>query len=223
VRSSYARELMRTQELHASYLATVQALSAAVEAKDEYTGGHIQRVHGLGMLLASAVAPQDIHEPQLAYGFLLHDIGKLAVPDAVLTKPGKLDEDEWALMRGHPEAGVRILQSVPFLDCALGVVLHHHERWDGAGYPRGLAGEEIPLWARIFAVVDTVDAITSDRPYRKAAPLETAIEEVLAGAGTQFDPRCAEAFSALDADRVAALLEHRPAVVDLRAPVDRRA
>jgi diguanylate cyclase (GGDEF)-like protein len=217
VRASYARELLRTRELHASYLATVQTLAAAVEAKDDYTGGHIHRVHELGMLLARALAPDDADDPQLAYGFLLHDIGKLAVPDDVLTKPGKLSEREWDLMKTHPEAGARILEKIPFLDRALDVVLHHHERWDGAGYPHGLAGEAIPLWARIFAVVDAVDAITSDRPYRRGRPLSVAVEQVLEGSGAQFDPRCAEAFAGLDVVAVEALLEHRPDT-GLRSP-----
>ncbi len=211
VRRAYAGELARTQELHASYLATVHALAAAVEAKDGYTGGHIQRVHELGILLARRLVPGDAEDPQLAYGFLLHDVGKLAVPDAVLTKPGKLTKREWVLIRRHPEAGARILAGISFLDRALDVVLHHHERWDGKGYPHGLAGEQIPAWARIFAVVDAVDAITSDRPYRRAQPLSVAVERVLADAGAQFDPACAEAFAALDPHAVQALLEHRPA------------
>jgi ribonuclease P protein subunit RPR2 len=176
----------------------VRALAAAVEAKDGYTGEHIQRVHEIGLLLARAVAPDQAGDPQLAYGFLLHDIGKLSVPDAVLKKPGPLDDREWALMRRHPEAGARILDAVPFLDRALDVVLRHHERWDGRGYPGGLGSDEIPLWARIFAVADTVDAITSDRPYRLGRPLDDAIDEILARAGSQFDPDCAEALGDLD-------------------------
>ena len=198
LRESFGRELRRAQDLEHSYFATVRALAIAVEAKDDYTGGHIQRVHDLGLVLARAVAPAEADEAQLAYGFLLHDVGKLAVPDAVLTKPGRLNDEEWRLMRAHPEVGMRILGGIPFLDRALDVVLHHHERWDGQGYPHGLAGERIPLWARLFAVVDTVDAITSDRPYRCGQPLETAIGAVLAGAGTQFDPACAAAMAALD-------------------------
>jgi ribonuclease P protein subunit RPR2 len=198
VRTSYSRELRRTRELELSYLATVRALAAAVEAKDGYTGGHIQRVHGLGLLLARAVVPEEADDAQLSYGFLLHDIGKLAVPDAVLTKAGALSDEEWATMRSHPEAGVRILSEVAFLDRALDVVLHHHERWDGGGYPRGLAGEQIPIWARIFSVVDTVDAMTSDRPYRAALPLDAALAELRLKSGTQFDPRCVEAFTRLD-------------------------
>jgi len=207
VRESYGRELQRLAQLEGSYLATVQALATAVEAKDGYTGEHIRRVHALGLLLAAALIPEEVDDPQLSYGFLLHDVGKLSVPDAVLVKPGKLDDEEWQLIRRHPEAGARILRSVPFLDRALDVVLHHHERWDGGGYPSRQRGEQIPTWARIFAVVDTVDAMTSDRPYRAALPLETATRAVLDNAGAQFDPRCAEAFASLDREEILNLLE----------------
>jgi ribonuclease P protein subunit RPR2 len=198
VRESFGRELRRAAELERSYFHTVRALAAAVEAKDGYTGAHIQRVHEIGLLLAKAIAPAEADDPQLAYGFLLHDIGKLSVPDAVLKKPGPLTDSEWMLMRRHPEAGARILDAVPFLDRAVDVVLHHHERWDGRGYPSGLEGEGIPLWARIFAIADTVDAITSNRPYRPGRPLEHAVEEIVARAGTQFDPACAHAMADLD-------------------------
>ena len=198
VRESFGRELRRARELERSYFNTVRALAAAVEAKDGYTGAHIQRVHAIGLLLARTVAPDQADDPQLAYGFLLHDIGKLSVPDAVLKKPGPLTDGEWTLMRRHPEAGARILDAIPFLDRAVDVVLHHHERWDGRGYPAGLQADGIPLWARIFAVADTVDAITSNRPYRAGRPLDEAVEEVVARAGTQFDPDCAHAMSDID-------------------------
>ena len=198
VRESFGRELRRARELERSYFHTVRALAAAVEAKDGYTGAHIQRVHAIGLLLAREIAPAESDNPQLAYGFLLHDIGKLSVPDAVLKKPGPLTDSEWLLMRRHPEAGAQILDSIPFLDRAVDVVLHHHERWDGRGYPAGLQADGIPLWARIFAVADTVDAITSDRPYRRGRPLEQAVDEIVARAGTQFDPDCANAIADLD-------------------------
>jgi HD-GYP domain-containing protein (c-di-GMP phosphodiesterase class II) len=212
MRHGYSREVRHGLELEAMYLATVRALAAAVEAKDDSTGGHIHRVHELGLLLAREVAPEMVDDPQLAYGFLLHDIGKLAVPDAVLTKPGKLDEEEWEPIRGHPEAGGRILAAIPFLDGALDIVLHHHERWDGRGYPHGLAGEAISLAARIFAVVDTVDAITSDRPYRAGRPLAAAMKVLGAEAGKQFDPACVDGWRSPDEAAVGELLEHRPAV-----------
>lgn len=198
VRESFGRELRRARELERSYFHTVRALAAAVEAKDGYTGAHIQRVHAIGLLLAREIAPEQAADPQLAYGFLLHDIGKLSVPDAVLKKPGPLSDGEWMLMRRHPEAGAKILDAIPFLDRAVDVVLHHHERWDGRGYPAGLQEERIPLWARIFSVADTVDAITSNRPYRRGRPLEQAVDEIVARAGTQFDPDCVQALADLD-------------------------
>ena len=198
VRASFGRELRRARELELSYFHTVRALAAAVEAKDGYTGAHIQRVHSIGLLLARDIAPEQAADPQLAYGFLLHDIGKLSVPDAVLKKPGPLTDTEWTLMRRHPEDGARILDEIPFLDRAVDVVLHHHERWDGRGYPGGLYEDGIPLWARIFAVADTVDAITSNRPYRPGRPLEEAVEEIVSRAGTQFDPDCVQALANLD-------------------------
>ncbi|MEY2534756.1 MAG: hypothetical protein QOF29_2666, partial [bacterium] len=119
-----------------------------------------------------------------------------------LAKPAPPTHTEWSLMRRHPEAGARILSAVPFLGRAIDVVMHHHERWDGRGYPDGLEADGIPLWARIFAVADTIDAITSDRPYRRGRPLEDAVEEVVARAGTQFDPACADALAAIDAGAV---------------------
>jgi ribonuclease P protein subunit RPR2 len=207
VRASYSLELQRLSQLEESYVATVTALANAVEAKDGYTGEHIRRVHDLGLLLARSVMPDQVDDPQLAYGFLLHDVGKLSVPDAILNKPGRLDEDEWALMRRHPEEGVRILRSVPFLDSALDIVRHHHERWDGNGYPDGRLGEEIPVSARVFAIVDTVDAMTSDRPYRAGLPLAVATQELINHAGTQFDPEFVEAFAALDPREIEALLQ----------------
>lgn len=211
IRESYGRELHRLADLEASYHATVEALAAAVESKDDTTGGHIRRVCQLGLLLAKAHLGAAADDPQLAYGFLLHDVGKLAVPDAVLNKPGQLDAAEWALIREHPEAGARILAQVPFLDRAIEVVLHHHERWDGTGYPSGLRGEAIPMWARLFAIVDTVDAMTSDRPYRAGMPLQEALTEVRAMSGSQFDPACVETFLSLPCDEVQAMLErHEP-------------
>jgi ribonuclease P protein subunit RPR2 len=164
-------------------------------------------VRRLGLLLAADIAPRDASDPQMAYGFLLHDIGKLAVPDAILRAPGRLSEKEWALMRRHPEEGVRILAEIPFLDRALDVVRHHHERWDGGGYPDALRGEEIPLWARIFSVVDALDAITAERPYRPARSYESALDEIRTHSGTQFDPAVVEALERLDPARIQPLLE----------------
>jgi ribonuclease P protein subunit RPR2 len=185
----------------------VRALAGAVAARDGCTGRHIDRVSELALLLAREVAPRDAGDPQMAFGFLLHDVGKLSVPDAILRKAGPLTEAEFRTMRRHPDDGARILRELGFLDAALDVVRHHHERWDGRGYPDGLAGARIPLWARIFAVADTVDAITSRRPYRRARSLDDAIAVLRAESGGQFDPECVDAFLRLDRDRVTELLE----------------
>jgi HD-GYP domain-containing protein (c-di-GMP phosphodiesterase class II) len=205
---SVSIERRRSKALAETYGVTVEALATAIEAKDHTTGGHIERVRRLGLLLAAeAASPRETRDPQMAYGFLLHDIGKLAVPDAILRAPRRLTDEEWALMRRHPEEGVRMLSNVPFLDRALDVVHYHHERWDGGGYPEGLSGEEIPLWARIFAVVDALDAITAERPYRPAQSYEKAVEEIRSHAGTQFDPAVVDALERLDPAAVKPLLE----------------
>jgi HD-GYP domain-containing protein (c-di-GMP phosphodiesterase class II) len=204
---SLAVERRRGRALAMSYGVTVEALATAIEAKDLTTGGHIERVRRLGLLLASEIVPRETRDSQMAYGFLLHDIGKLAVPDAILRAPGRLTEEQWALMRGHPEEGVRMLSTVPFLDRALDVVRHHHERWDGGGYPDGLRGEEIPLWARIFSVVDALDAMTAERPYRSARSYQAALEEIRRHSGTQFDPMVVEALERIHPAAVEPLLE----------------
>jgi HD-GYP domain-containing protein (c-di-GMP phosphodiesterase class II) len=127
-------------------------------------------------------------------GSLLHDVGKIGVSDTILLKPGKLTEEEWVAMRRHPEIGYNMLRQVKFLEAPAEIILSHHERWDGKGYPRGLRGEDIPLGARIFMVVDTFDSMTSDRPYRKALATQKALDEVLRCRGAQFDPEVVEAF-----------------------------
>ena len=207
VARSWVTERRRGRALTESYAVTVQALATAIEAKDHTTGGHIERVRDLGLLLARELGARDTRDPQMAYGFLLHDVGKLAVPDSVLRHPGALSDEARAVMRRHPDEGVRILKEIPFLDRALDVVRHHHERWDGTGYPEGLAGEEIPLWARIFAVVDALDAMTADRPYRAAMSYEDALAEIRRHAGTQFDPNVVDTLEAIDPDAVTCLLE----------------
>ena len=184
--------------LEASYRTTVRALAAALELRDDQTGAHAERVTELALHLAERVAPELVSDTELEYGFLLHDLGKIGVPDAIVLKPGPLDDDEMETMRRHVELGEQIVERIPYLGgLARGVIAAHHERWDGNGYPRGLAGEDIPLPARIFAVVDAFDAMTNDRPYRKALAVEEALREIRAGAGTQFDPDVVRAFAAL--------------------------
>jgi HD-GYP domain-containing protein (c-di-GMP phosphodiesterase class II) len=182
-------------QLQDSYGTTVRALAAALELRDDITGGHAERVTRLALLLAERVAPDLSEDPQLEYGFLLHDVGKIGVPDAVLQKPGQLNVDERRLIERHPEHGARILREVPYLDgVALDIVIAHHERWDGGGYPLGLVGTGIPLAARIFALADAFDAMTNDRPYRAALSRSEALAELERCAGVQFDPGLTCAF-----------------------------
>ena len=186
-------------DLEASYEDTLEALITALDFRDNETHGHSRRVVEYAVLVAKSLG---VREPELTWirrGAILHDVGKIGVPDAILRKPGKLDAAEWEEMKKHPEMGYRMLQHVPFLEPALPIVLAHQERWDGSGYPRGLRGEAIPLGARIFAAVDTFDAMTSDRPYRAALSIDAARDEIRRFAGIQFDPRVAEAFLAIDA------------------------
>jgi putative nucleotidyltransferase with HDIG domain len=192
-------ELSRTlRDLESTYSQTLWTLVAALDAREHETGDHSQRVVRYSLAIARRIGLPEAELPDLGRGALLHDIGKIGVPDAILLKPGKLDEAEWAEMRRHPRIGYEILRSIDFLARSAEVVLTHQERWDGGGYPRGLAGEEIPIAARIFAIADTYDAMTSDRPYRKALSAQMARDEIARCAGTQFDRRCAEAFLSMD-------------------------
>jgi putative two-component system response regulator len=172
----------------------VRALAAAVEARDGYTGGHIERVASLALRLSDLVAPGLTGDPRVEFGYLLHDLGKLGVADAVLLKPGRLDDDELAAMRAHVEIGTRLLEPIPGFEPVREIVLCHHERWDGRGYPRGLGGDEIPLPARLFAICDSYDAMTTDRPYRQRLAPAAVERELRESAGSQFDPAVVDAF-----------------------------
>ncbi len=198
LRETFKEERARSLQLARSYAATVRALSNAVEARDAYTGKHAERVAAYGIQIAGALGLPRPEAPEIEFGFLLHDIGKLAIPDAILYKPGELTDEERALMAKHPEIGAAILGEIEFLADAAKVVRSHHERWDGSGYPDGLAGEEIPLAARVFALADVFDALTSDRPYRPASSIDEARGMIVAGAGTHFDPQIVAAFIAID-------------------------
>lgn len=177
--------------------AIIEALASAVEAKDRATAGHCNRVTSLAGSIAAALDPALGINRQLLYGFKLHDVGKIGIPEEILFKAGRLTEQEWEVMRTHPALGNQIIAPVGLGDEVTEVVLHHHERWDGSGYPNGLRGEDIPLGARIFAVADAFDAMTSDRPYRKATPCHQAKAEIQGKSGGQFDPQAVEAFPAL--------------------------
>ncbi len=181
-------------QISETYTLTLEALVTALDARECETGNHSQRVVRATLAIADRLGIVGEVREHIGRGALLHDIGKIGVPDQVLLKPGKLTEEEWDEMRKHPEIGARILSGISFLAPAAEIVLAHQERWDGKGYPRGLVGEEIPIGARIFAVADTLDAITSDRPYRRGRSLNYAREEIGRHAGTQFDPQVVESF-----------------------------
>jgi putative nucleotidyltransferase with HDIG domain len=169
-------------------------LTGAIEARDPYTRGHSARVTEIAEAVACRLGWSEERLESLRIGGPLHDIGKLAVSDEVLRKEGRLDESELAQIREHPKIGARILLRMAALREAIPYVLYHHERWDGHGYPSGKAGEEIPLGARVLAIADAFDAMTSDRPYRRALTREQALAEIERCAGTQFDPRIAQVF-----------------------------
>jgi putative nucleotidyltransferase with HDIG domain len=198
LRETFKQERARAQELRRSYMATVRALSNAVEARDAYTGKHAERVAAYGLELARKFPSELVLTPELEFGFLLHDVGKVAIPDAILYKPSSLDDDERALMSRHPVIGAEIVQGIEFLGEAADVVRSHHERWDGAGYPDHLAADRIPMAARVFSVADVLDALTTDRPYRPACSLRYARAMITAEKGTQFDPRVVDAFNSID-------------------------
>jgi response regulator RpfG family c-di-GMP phosphodiesterase len=200
----YARDLSRIVQieraqrrlLQHAYRQTVSALTDALEAKSRASRRHALRVHRYALELTEAIDASLLDDPSLEYGFLLHDIGKIGIPDAILEKRGPLRPDERLLMQQHPLIGTELLGDVPLLDGeGLQVVRSHHERWDGRGYPDGLAEEEIPPGARIFAVADALDAMTTDRPYRERLSWEEAVDEILRESGHQFDPRVVSAFA----------------------------
>jgi CHASE2 domain-containing sensor protein len=182
------------QQLLEGYTGTIRALAAAIEAKDKYTRGHSLRVTELTMMGAVSLNLSADESSILEYAAILHDIGKIGISGDILTKPGRLDDAELEQIRRHPEIGAGIIENVPFLKGAGEIVLHHHERYDGKGYPSGLAGENIPLGSRLIAVADTYDSMTSNRAYRPAMDISVAIEEVSKCTGTQFCPVAVKAF-----------------------------
>ena len=188
------------EEIEVTHSATLDALSTALDYRDNETEGHSQRVVRYSIEIGRLLGLGKHDTVVLARGTLLHDIGKIGVPDAVLWKPGKLTEEEWVEMRKHVEYGYRMLKHIPFLQDAAMIVLHHQERYDGTGYPQGLKGDDIVIGARIFAIADTYDAMTTDRPYRKALTDPDAREEIIRCSGSQFDPDVVEAFFKIPAE-----------------------
>lgn len=206
-----ADEMMLSQ-LKAAYKATLRALANAIEARDPYTRDHVDRVNAYAQAMAKDLRWDDERREMLEFGAILHDIGKIQVFESILRKTGPLAAKEWKDMRQHPIVGAKMIEDIPFLAPAVPMVLHHHERWDGTGYPDKLSGQDIPEEARLLAVVDAFDAMTSDRPYRAAIDVETAYALVVAEAGKQFDLSMVESFKRCwernEFQEIAALEQH---------------
>ena len=200
-------ELTETvSKLHRAYDMTIEALGAAIDLKDSETLRHCKSVAELSLQIATRYGLSDQEQLRdLRWGALLHDLGKIGIPESILHKPGRLTEQEWIVVRTHPELGARLLSGIEFLRRAAEVVLYHHERYDGSGYPAGLAGEQIPLAARIFAIADTVDVLHHGRVYRDAVSWDGIRAEVKRCAGSHFDPRVVEALLALNLDTTGVL------------------
>lgn len=204
--NSYSR-IQLASKLETHYTETIAALMSALEARDPYTEAHTGRISDMALAIAVAMqVPVEVRRA-VKLGAILHDVGKIGISDTILSKTGPLTDEEWEVMRTHPQIGERMLKDIDFVRPALPIIRHHHERWDGGGYPDGLQGEMIPVGARIVAVCDAFDAMTSDRPYRKSLPAEEASRRLLACAGTQFDPACAallvDAISKMGEDHLA--------------------
>jgi putative nucleotidyltransferase with HDIG domain len=182
------------RDIQGTYQTTLLALVRALDAREHETSDHSQRVVKYTEAIAERLSLRGPELEEIGRGALLHDIGKIGVPDAVLLKPAKLTPEEWKEMRRHPDIGYDMIRSIEFLNTPAAIVLSHQERFDGRGYPRGLRGEEIHIGARIFAAADTLDAMTSDRPYRKGTTFENAVDEIQRCAGSQFDPEVVRAF-----------------------------
>jgi putative nucleotidyltransferase with HDIG domain len=175
-------------------LNAVYALVSTVEARDPYTYGHSRKVNTYAVALAEAIGLSPDEVSNVSTAALLHDIGKIGVPDKVLNKRGKLGREDWEAIKSHPRLGANIVGNIPNLVPCVSIILYHHERWDGSGYPEGLKGEEIPIGARILAIADSFEAMTSARPYHPALSIEEVIKALRQGAGLQFDPKLVEVF-----------------------------
>ena len=197
-RNAQLHEMMA--DLERSYDVTIEAMGDALDLRDEETEGHSKRVTAYTVALARQMELSGVTLQTIARGALLHDIGKIAIPDSILLKPGRLTPEEMDIMQRHCEHGYAIVRKIPFLAEAADIVYSHQEKFDGSGYPRGLAGEQIPLGARIFALADALDAMTSDRPYRRGIPFSAAIREIRSCRGAQFDPEVVDTFLAMPRD-----------------------
>ncbi len=189
-------------ELIFAYNATIEGWSQAMDLRDKETEGHTQRVTNMTLKLARTIGIREADIVHIQHGGLLHDIGKLGVPDNILLKPGELTPAEWEIMRQHPAFAFNMLAHIPYLKQSLDIPYCHHEKWDGSGYPQGLKGDQIPLSARIFAVADVWDAVTNDRPYRKAWSKEQTIEYIKEQSGSHFDPQIVDVFLKMISDEL---------------------
>jgi HD-GYP domain-containing protein (c-di-GMP phosphodiesterase class II) len=196
--SATAAIAIQNSKLHQSvidgYKGTIKALAAAIDAKDPYTCGHSQRVVEYALMAGAALSLSPVELEVLEYAGILHDIGKIGIADNILCKPGNLTEEEYCAIPEHPVIGANIIEGIPFLKEARTLVLYHHERYDGLGYPEGLKGEDIPLGARLLTVADSFDSMTTDRPYHAALNINHALDELRRCAGTQFCPIAVKAF-----------------------------
>ena len=195
VRSRIARTgQLKVAQLKQAYLASLTALAKAIDLRDPYTGGHVERVTEYALVVGAHLGWHESKLEHLHYGAILHDIGKIHIRESTLLKTSQLNDEEFQEIRRHPVIGAEMIADIPYLAGAVPIVRYHHERWDGKGYPEGLSGNDIPEGARIVAVVDTFDAMTTDRPYGSAVSLQKAYEELLRCAGEQFDPGVISAF-----------------------------
>lgn len=219
----FHENVARYAEQQAMFVGTLQALTSSIDAKDRYTCGHSERVALLAAQLAEAIGLDKQEVERYRITGLVHDVGKIGIPESVLAKPGRLSDEEFSLIKRHPEIGHRILRDIPAMADMLPGVLHHHERWDGRGYPRGLSGEQIPLMARVLALADSFDAMSSTRAYRPSIPRQRVLEEIVRCAGTQFDPNLADVFVGLDFTQFDALLAQQSASLIAPTSVTSRA
>jgi putative two-component system response regulator len=198
-------------QLQESYEASLIMLANAIELRDVYTRGHVERVMNYGQAIAEQLSWSATSMNHLRYGSILHDIGKIHIAEEILSKDGPLTEEEWTEMRRHPEMGAELIKGIDYLEPALQVILYHHERWNGRGYPYGLKEESIPEAARIVAIADSFDAMTTRRPYRNALSPQEAYEEILAGSGSQYDPAIVQAFRKVwEANKILSIYEAFP-------------